>query len=86
MAFSFSSSRLVAVGMGLIGGSLALGLRRVRVAGHVVSVGRSAASSEVTIRLSVIDEALPAEGTVYDVDMVVLRAPIAWMSSLLLAV
>ncbi|MDF6842471.1 hypothetical protein NLR04_24845, partial [Escherichia coli] len=61
MASSFSSSRLVIVGVGLIGGSLALGLRRPGVVGHVVGVGRSGVSLEAAIRLGVIDEALQME-------------------------
>ena len=73
------------VGVGLIGGSLALGLRRAGVVGHVVGVGRSAASLEAAIRLGVIDEALPMEEAVRGADMVVLCAPVAQTLPLLLA-
>jgi len=85
VASSFSSSRLVIVGVGLIGGSLALGLRRAGVVEHVVGVGRSAASLETAIRLGVIDEALPMEEAVRGADMVVLCAPVAQTLPLLLA-
>lgn len=85
VASSFSSSRLVVVGVGLIGGSLALGLRRAGVVGHVVGVGRSAASLEAAVRLGVIDEALPMEEAVRGADMVVVCAPVAQTLPLLLA-
>ena len=70
-------NKLVIVGVGLIGGSLARAVKRNRVAGSVIGVGRSAETINKALRLGVIDkgslslgEALPGA------DMVVLAAPV----------
>lgn len=77
-------SRVVIVGVGLIGGSLALSLKRAGVVGTVVGVGRSAASLEKARTLGVIDEvaeslAEAARGA----SLIVLCAPVAQNFALL---
>ena len=52
---SFSFNKIVIFGVGLIGGSLALALRRAGLTGTLVGVGRSAASLERALQLGVID-------------------------------
>jgi len=76
-------SKVVIVGVGLIGGSLALSLKRAGVAGTVVGVGRSAASLEKARALGVIDEAAPLEDAVRGASLVVLCAPVAQNFALL---
>jgi len=54
----FSFNKIVIFGVGLIGGSLALALRRAGWTGTVVGVGRTATSLDRARELGVIDEAL----------------------------
>jgi prephenate dehydrogenase len=62
-------------GVGLIGGSFALAIRKAGFAGRIVGV-----SSDDTIRaaleLNVIDEALPAQGAAAQADLLYLAQPI----------
>jgi len=76
-------SKVVIVGVGLIGGSLALSLKRAGVVGTVVGVGRSAASLEKARALGVIDEAASLEDAMRGASLVVLCAPVAQNFALL---
>jgi len=76
-------SKVVIVGVGLIGGSLALSLKRAGVVGTVVGVGRSAASLDKARALGVIDEAASLEDAVRGASLVVLCAPVAQNFALL---
>ncbi|SAK99140.1 prephenate dehydrogenase [Caballeronia ptereochthonis] len=87
---AFSFNKLVIFGVGLIGGSLARGLReRAGVAGRIVGVGRSGASVERALELGVIDEAAALDddaalaGALQDADLVLLAAPVAQTGPLL---
>ncbi|WP_455279961.1 prephenate dehydrogenase [Cupriavidus necator] len=76
-------SRVVIVGVGLIGGSLALALKRAGVAGIVVGVGRSPASLQKALDLGVIDEAATLEDAARGASLIVLCAPVAQNFALL---
>ena len=77
-------SRVVIVGVGLIGGSLALSLKRAGVVGTVVGVGRSAASLEKAKALGVIDEAAESLAeAARGASLIVLCAPVAQNFALL---
>ncbi len=76
-------SKVVIVGVGLIGGSLALSLKRAGVVGTVVGVGRSATSLEKAKALGVIDEAASLEDAMRGASLVVLCAPVAQNFALL---
>jgi len=76
-------SRVVIVGVGLIGGSLALSLKRAGVVGTVVGVGRSAASLEKAKSLGVIDEIASLEDAARGASLIVLCAPVAQNFALL---
>jgi len=76
-------SKVVIVGVGLIGGSLALSLKRAGVVGTVVGVGRSAASLEKARALGVIDEAASLGDALRGASLVVLCAPVAQNFALL---
>lgn len=69
--------KLVIVGVGLIGGSLALALKRAGVVGQVVGVGRTQASLDRALKLGVIDASASLEDAMRDATMVVLCAPVA---------
>lgn len=77
-------SRVVIVGVGLIGGSLALSLKRAGVVGTVVGVGRSAASLDKAKALGVIDEAAESLAeAARGASLIVLCAPVAQNFALL---
>lgn len=79
--------KLVIFGVGLIGGSLALALKRAKVVPHIIGVGRSGASLQSALDLGVIDavETDPAK-TIADADMVMIAAPVAQSSGILKAI
>lgn len=74
---SFCIDKLAVVGVGLIGGSLALALKEAGAVGHVVGVGRGLANLETALRLGVVDSFTQdlAEG-VADADVVFLATPV----------
>ncbi len=79
----FLIPKLVVIGVGLIGGSLALALKRAGVVGRVVGVGRSPASLARAVELGVIDESASLEDAMRDASIVVLCAPVAQTFSIL---
>lgn len=70
-------NRLCVIGVGLIGGSLALALKAAGEVGEVVGVGRGLENLETALRLGVVDRFStdPAEG-VADADLVFLATPV----------
>ncbi len=73
--------RVAVIGVGLIGGSLALAMRRRGLAGEIVGVGRSAGNLALARRRKIVDRITtdPAEG-VRDADLVVLATPVGALS------
>ena len=51
----FHIDKLAIVGVGLIGGSLALALKQAGAVGHVVGIGRGLPNLETASRLGVVD-------------------------------
>ena len=49
--------KLVVIGVGLIGGSFSLALKKAKVVKHVVGVGRTRRNLDTALRMGVIDEA-----------------------------
>lgn len=71
-------ARVVIVGVGLIGGSFALGLRRAGLAGRIVGLGRSAQVLARARELGIIDEACATpQEALRGADLVLLAAPVA---------
>lgn len=64
------------VGVGLIGGSMALALKEKGIATKVIGVGRSATSIAKAIELGIIDEALPLEEAVKQSDLIYVSIPV----------
>lgn len=79
--------KLVVIGVGLIGGSFALALRRARAVRRVVGVGRTRRNLADALRLKVIDEASqdPARA-VQDADLVLLATPVGQMPAIMTAI
>ncbi|MBK8739384.1 MAG: prephenate dehydrogenase/arogenate dehydrogenase family protein [Betaproteobacteria bacterium] len=72
--------KLVVIGVGLIGGSAALALRRAGLVGHVTGVGRSRANLDEALRLGILDAATDdyAEALA-GADVVLVATPVAQM-------
>lgn len=76
--------KLVVIGVGLIGGSFALALKRARAVKHVVGVGRTRRNLAVARRLSIIDEAATdAARAVQGADFVLLGTPVGQMAEVM---
>jgi prephenate dehydrogenase len=78
--------RLALIGVGLIGGSFALALRRANAVGTVIGAGRSSATLEEARRLGIIDEiadspAAAASGA----DFILIATPVGQMEAILRA-
>ncbi len=79
-----SINRLVVFGVGLIGGSFALALRKANAVKHVVGVGRSPKNLEDAMRLGIIDEAsIDPSSAAQNADFIFLATPVGQMESLL---
>jgi prephenate dehydrogenase len=73
-------NKLVVIGVGLIGGSFALALKKARIVKHVVGVGRSRKNLQVALRRGVIDHIeTDAAHAVADADLVLVGAPVGQM-------
>ena len=78
--------RVAIVGLGLIGGSLALAARRRGLFGHVTGVGRGRANLDEGLARGAIDVAtVDVAAGVRDADLVVLGVPVASMAAVVAA-
>ncbi len=77
-------NRIAIFGVGLIGGSFALALKKANAVEHVIGVGRSAASLQRALELGIIDEiAESIELAVRDIDLIIIAAPVAQTAQIL---
>jgi prephenate dehydrogenase len=79
--------KLVVIGVGLIGGSFALALKRAGAVAEVAGIGRTAASLEQALRLGIIDRIGAADReTLGDADLVLLAMPVGQMAAAMRAI
>jgi prephenate dehydrogenase len=64
------------VGIGLIGGSVALDLRRAGFATRLTGVGSSPARAEIALQLGLVDRVTTLETAVREADLVILAIPV----------
>jgi prephenate dehydrogenase len=80
---------LAVVGVGLIGGSLALALRKAGAVGRVIGVGRGRANLEVALARGIVDQALGSEErwqpVVGAADLILVATPVAQIGPVLAA-
>ncbi|KPK19277.1 MAG: prephenate dehydrogenase [Betaproteobacteria bacterium SG8_41] len=87
MAGKLKIGKLVVIGVGLIGASFALALKRARAVRHVVGVGRTRRNLSAARRLKVIDEIQSDAGrAVRDADLVLLATPVGQMAAVMAAI
>jgi len=65
--------KLAVIGVGLIGGSFALGLKKAKAVSHVVGIGRSAANLKLARERGIIDSIARDAG---DADVILVAAPV----------
>ena len=76
--------KLVIFGVGLIGGSVALALKKASFVTHIVGVGRSEKSLQDALRLGVIDAAeTNIHAACSGADLILIAAPVAQTASIL---
>lgn len=76
--------KLVIFGVGLIGGSVALALKKAGVNTHIVGVGRSRNSLDEALNLGIIDVAeSDIQAAVHNADVIMLAAPVAQTTQIL---
>ncbi len=69
--------KLAIIGVGLIGGSFALALKKAKAVSHVVGVGRNAANLKLALERGIIDSIAPdAVAAARDADLVMVAAPV----------
>lgn len=71
------------VGVGLIGGSLAITLKENKFASHIIGVDASQENLDKAIRRRLIDEDLPLDAAIERADLIVLSTPVDIMMGLL---
>lgn len=80
----FSLNKLVIVGVGLIGGSVAAALKRSGQVGHVTGVGRSTANLERALARGVVDEVCAdVADAARNADLVLIAVPVAQVPRIL---
>jgi prephenate dehydrogenase len=83
-------AKLVVIGVGLIGGSFALAMKRSGATANVIGVGRSKSNLDVAVRLGLVDRAFaldePWTSELRDADLVILATPVGDMPWLLGAI
>ena len=79
--------KLVIFGVGLIGGSVALALKKAGIDTHIVGVGRTRNSLDDALKLGIIDVAeSDIQTAIKDADMVMLAAPVAQTTQILASI
>ncbi|MES2797689.1 MAG: prephenate dehydrogenase [Bacteroidota bacterium] len=64
------------VGIGLIGGSMALSLRDYGFANHIIGVSRRPETAQKALELGLVDEILPLEEAIKKADIVIVATPV----------
>ena len=80
-------NKVLIFGVGLIGGSLALALKKAGIATHIVGIGRNQDSLKTALSLRVIDEAqTDIAQAMQGTDIVVIATPVAQTPEILAAI
>lgn len=69
-------NKVTLVGVGLIGGSLGLALKDLRLAKKVIGVSRSGATAQKALQLGIVDEVMSLEEAVKQSDLVYVAIPV----------
>jgi len=84
MSANLKIGKLVVIGVGLIGGSFALALKKAKAVKHVTGVGRSRKNLAAALKMRIIDEAsTDVAQAVADADLVLLAMPVGQMAEVM---
>jgi prephenate dehydrogenase len=84
---AFSIDKLVVIGVGLIGGSFSLALKKAGVVRRVSGIGRNSSNISRALELKVIDEAgVLDEPTLRDAQLIMLAMPVGQMLPVMRAI
>lgn len=83
---SAALKKIVIVGVGLIGGSFALALRKAGGVERIVGVGRNAATLHRAQQLGLIDASAPMDEALQHADLVLLSVPVAQTEAVLASI
>jgi prephenate dehydrogenase len=75
--------RIAIIGVGLIGGSLAIQLHEKKLSSKLIGVETNDENAKVALERELVDEVLPLEAAIADADVVVLSIPVDKMVGLL---
>ena len=75
--------KVTVIGLGLIGGSMALDLRKAGVATHLIGVDQNSANAKKAVELKIVDETLPMNEALQNADLVIITIPVNAICSLL---
>ncbi len=64
------------IGLGLIGGSMAIDLRRAKFADHFIGSDRSELNAQTALRIGLVDEILSNEELIQKSDLILLAVPV----------
>ena len=79
--------KLVVIGVGLIGGSFALALKKAHAVKHVVGVGRTQRNLALALRRGIIDEKVADAGrAVRDADFIFFGTPVGQMADVMVQI
>ncbi|MBI3713329.1 MAG: prephenate dehydrogenase/arogenate dehydrogenase family protein, partial [Burkholderiales bacterium] len=80
-------NQIVLIGVGLIGGSFALALKRAGAVKHIVGLDRDAASLQVARSLGIIDSfSYDIADAVHNADLILIATPVAQTAAILSAI
>ena len=68
--------RLTVIGIGLIGGSLALTLKRKGLVSKVIGVDNNLEHQEQALKLGIVDEIMSLEEAVKSADLIAIATPV----------
>jgi prephenate dehydrogenase len=78
--------KVVVFGVGLVGGSFALGLKAAGAVKHVIGLGRTPVKLQRALQLGVIDEASDDPAAVAGADLVLIATPVGQMGAVMGAI
>nr|WP_315466739.1 prephenate dehydrogenase/arogenate dehydrogenase family protein [uncultured Undibacterium sp.] len=80
-------NKIALIGVGLIGGSFALSLKKARAVEHVVGLDRHSSSLKAALQLGIIDSfADDMASAIADADLIVIATPVAQTTKILSAI
>lgn len=84
-------NKVILIGVGLIGGSFALSLKKAKAVAHIVGLDRHVTSLEVAKQLGIIDSAVDSfsedlASVIADADLILMATPVAQTAKILAAI